>query len=337
MEDSLKATRATLVHVYNTYLVDLIRLCKAANSEVASVIKQAGHKAIASASDTYILHAISSISQEDRRRSLAQDVAIADVWTSSAALSFQPLSGVPFERLLPSSSTDKVTPYLFILAALAITYEENSDDLAQTVVNVLARAQQGSCASDNLLQMIDGILEDDIVSLLEKVAESYAAPPPPPSEGGGLDDILSQFKNSKIAQVAAEISEDIDVDSFDPSQLDMSKLGDPNSALGSIVSKVGSKIQSKLSSGEVNHADLIAEACGFLKAFQPMMAASSASTGSPNVSADAMQMLSDLMGSMGAAAGSGGGSSKNQHGKDALQARRERLQSKLQAAHKKLI
>jgi hypothetical protein len=52
----------------------------------------------------------------------------------------------------------------------------------------------------------------------------------------------------------------------DPSEIfDQSKLGDKDSVLGSIVSKVGSQLQSKLANGEIRQEDLMRDAMAMLQ------------------------------------------------------------------------
>lgn len=85
--------------------------------------------------------------------------------------------------------------------------------------------------------------------------------------GGGMFDFLN---NSKIGQLAKEITEDIDIknlDIKDPSELlniESMFNGGGNNVLGDIIAKVGSKVASKISNGELKHEDLMGEAMAMM-------------------------------------------------------------------------
>jgi len=339
----MKVTRSTLVSVYNTYLLDLLRLCKGSGSsgypaDLKAALRAGGHKAISVESTAYICHAVSSLGADGRRRQIVDKTPAGgegSTWQDDAALSFEPLNGVPFSAMLGGDGSDgsdgdrraSLATYMFTLATLAVAYDEDSDELAATVINVLSRAQQqrqvgSSAASTDLLQMMDGIIEDDIVSLLEKVSSVTNA------AGSNDAPVGGSGSGSKIMDIATEISQDIDLSSLDPNALDLSTLADPKSVLGGLVGKVGAKIQGKLSSGEINQAELMNEACGLLQSFQPLMAsfasaATSGGGGGGGFDPAMLSSLASLMGGMGGAGAmmGGGGAGKQ----------RDRLRKKLAA------
>ena len=160
---------------------------------------------------------------------------------------------------------------------------------------------------------------------------------------------MKLLENSKIASMASEISGDIQLDpDTDPAELiSFDKLADGNSPLGKIVSQVGSKIKSKLESGELKQDELLKEAVGFLKAFEGIsgkLGADSGSQGASSLMSSVMKMAGSLGGGAGGGAGGmasalsmlsglggagglgGGGGS---HGRLSAEQRRERMRRKL--------
>lgn len=90
--------------------------------------------------------------------------------------------------------------------------------------------------------------------------------------GGAVEDnifnMFSGLQNSKIADLAKEISSEIDTSDLKlESPQDIMKLMDfsgGNNVLSNIIGKVSSKIQTKISSGEMKHEDLLGEAMNMM-------------------------------------------------------------------------
>ncbi len=207
-----------------------------------------------------------------------------------------------------TSTTPEATlvNYVYILATLAATYddvqsspasEEGNADikasqdqlLVRHVLKALAHAQQGDLSRAG--DITDCIMNDAIVGLLEHVADTCVQVTDPdvasgadaagagagagPSSGDKagppqLDDLMQAFGNSRIAELAKEISQEVDITKLPLNEnpadlLDFSNLSDSNSLLGSIVSKVGSKIQNKLATGELKHEELLGDALSMLQ------------------------------------------------------------------------
>jgi hypothetical protein len=108
----------------------------------------------------------------------------------------------------------------------------------------------------------DEPLDQETMALLDQLAKCYNV----------IDDpntLEAMFANTKIGGLAREIAEDIDVGSLNLSKpedlLDIGKLLSPNSPIGNIIGTVGTKIQQKIQSGDLNQMDLMAEAMNLLK------------------------------------------------------------------------
>jgi hypothetical protein len=277
--------RDTIARVYNKYLIDLVMGLKsqAGGAQVKKALKEAGHMAIDPATTAHVEHALSTL---PRKAVVSLDPS--EVLVDAGVLAFEPLRGVTLGALLCGSGGNKSGEegggdsngngsaqrgYLYTLVTLCIVYSEvrdngdGSDTLVSNVLEVLSRVQSGEAPDEAL----DGIMEDDVVAVLERLADvtaEMAAERPAPE----LDDIMNSLESSKIADLAKEISSEIDMSKIASMEnpmdlLNFSNMTDSNSVLGNIVSKVGSKIQSKLANGEMRHDELLSDAVSLLKAF----------------------------------------------------------------------
>jgi hypothetical protein len=158
----------------------------------------------------------------------------------------------------PSSSSDDKSP-------AASTYL-----LFVKIVRILSMIQSSQDPTDEL----EDIIDDDVKCLVRKIKvfetsnadikidEATDTLPTPPAE------FLESIENSKIANLAKEISKEIDMSSFNiESPADVAKLMDfsgSNNFLGNIVSKVSTKLTEKISSGEIKQEDLLSEAMSMM-------------------------------------------------------------------------
>lgn len=138
------------------------------------------------------------------------------------------------------------------------------------VVTILSLIQNSQDTSSEL----EDIIDDDVKRLLLKIKvfentteevnlEEEAKKVPTPST-----EFLQSIENSKIADLAKEISKEIDISNINIEKPeDVAKLMDfsgSNNFLGNIVSKVSNKLTEKISSGEIKQEDLLSEAMSMM-------------------------------------------------------------------------
>lgn len=136
-------------------------------------------------------------------------------------------------------------------------------------VRILSMVQKGEDATSELQDIID----DDVRKLSSKIKtfattdgvkidETADTLPVPPTE------FMESIENSKIANLAKEISQEIDITNLKfENPEDIAKLMDfsgSNNFLGDIVSKVSTKLTEKISSGELKQEDLMSEAMSMM-------------------------------------------------------------------------
>lgn len=168
--------------------------------------------------------------------------------------------------------------YIYILSTFSYLFnqDDQSEELFNKVVDVLGLIQKGTY-KDNLVDDVDDILDDDIKTLLLKItprmskdaSTSASDASDKKAEGFDFGSIFGESaKNSKIANLAKEISEEIDVSSIKIEKpediMKMMDFSSSNNVMGDIIKKVSSKITDKIQSGDLNQQDLLSEAMGMM-------------------------------------------------------------------------
>ena len=279
----------TLARVYNKFLIDLLMDTKRINGdETRAIMRKSGHKAVDTDSIAYMHHAASTINRSSIIGAISGDLLA----NNEIGKVFEPIPGVSMEhftRIIENASEKDrhmVHIYFQVMITLCVTHvecgelQQPAEPLVITVLDAIAKMQSGD--HDGAYTVIKGIMEEDIVMLLERLdALLLDDGGGGGGDGGGDGDPMENIlKNSKIADLAKEVAGDIDIAKLmqsitmnsesDPKSnesFDFSKLAQNSSFIGDIVSSVGSKIQSKLSSGELNHQDLMKEAMGLMSSF----------------------------------------------------------------------
>lgn len=138
------------------------------------------------------------------------------------------------------------------------------------VVEVLGAIQKGSVNPE----IFDDIMDDEVRGLLMKIKslEAQSKVDGMEKESGEGIDFGSMFGNigqsSKIANLAKEISDEIDINNLKIEKpediMKMMDFSGGNNVMGDIIKKVSSKITDKISSGELKHDELLNEAMGMM-------------------------------------------------------------------------
>lgn len=258
--------------------------------------------------------------------------------------------------------------YVAILGCIAHVYrnvgdqsgEKDEDALLDRVLGAASSIRYGKL--DDVDDALEGVLDDDVVNLLEFAREcermrmasspapaSSSAPTSYPANSASVDpssnldeddagfvETLSRLESSKIGSIAKEITQEIDTSKLDMNNpmdlLNFGNLSDGSSLLGDIVNRVGSKIHSKISSGELKQDELLGEAMSLLT----MMDGQKGLTNNPLFS-ELMKMTKRMapggMGDMGGGSSrsSGTGEGRMTINQDALRraSTRDRLRQRL--------
>ena len=142
--------------------------------------------------------------------------------------------------------------------------EQQLDDLLMKSLNII---------NNNSDSELSEILDDDIRNLLQNIKNIKINIVEDENNNGNIDDLIG---DSKIGQLAKEISNQIDVDSLNldinnPSELlNPANLfgGENGNILGDLVQQVGSSITEKMNSGELKQEDLVKDAFSLMNKMQ---------------------------------------------------------------------
>jgi hypothetical protein len=174
-----------------------------------------------------------------------------------------------------------VMNYIFTLTLFAYVYGlDLNDDEGEVLLNQVIEAL-GQIQHDE--EVDNEILDDDVNILLDSI-KKYPAPSPASisqptdAQDAGNDEeqdpmsIFAALGDSKIANIAKEISKDIDTSKLkadNPDELikNMFDFSNGNNMLGNIVQKVSTTLNDKISSGELKHEELIGEAMSMMNLF----------------------------------------------------------------------
>ena len=181
--------------------------------------------------------------------------------------------GALFEKVKEDKQRDVLWNFIFTLMVFAWLFKNETEDQAlfEQVVKILGNIQNN--ADENVIKEdIKEILDDEVRELLLNVSTTaidvkinFPEEKKDGEQDTELPDIFAGLQNSKIANLAKEISKDIDVSSLqsqDPQDMikNMLDFSSSNNVLGNIIGKVSSTLHEKMSTGELNQQDLLSEA-----------------------------------------------------------------------------
>jgi hypothetical protein len=325
-----------IIFVFNKFYTSLIKdVKKNTNDEIKNIIRK-HYKAIDNLSHEYIEFFIESFDN-----SYTNDMSILEDKEIFKTIKIGSILPVIVE------DDDKLVfwNYYYILAVLALVYIEykelvsdataSVDILAQSVLNILTKKQKGEDVTDD----ISVILHDDVQLMLTKIksvvlvtegsagatgatgakgATGATGAKGETSDGAAPNPFANIFKgmeNSKICNLAQEISNDIDVSKLNiETPDDIMKLLDfssSNNIMGDIIKKVSSKMHEKISNGELKQEDLFGEAVSMMGKMSSGATAGGKSSGAKTSggsggAADPFAGLASMMSGLSGAGGAGG-------------------------------
>lgn len=161
--------------------------------------------------------------------------------------------------------------YTLVLFSYMSTLDDENELLNQ-VLRILGYIETGN--TDSFKDEIEDLIDDDIKATLQKVFEFGVRHEPAASGSSSVPnaDLFESLGNSKIANIAKEISKDIDVSALradNPEDMikNMLDFSSSNNVLGNIIQKVSSTLNSKISNGEIKHDELLGEAMSMMNLF----------------------------------------------------------------------
>jgi hypothetical protein len=271
-------------YVFNKILLNLLKEIKDKNTDLKKKIKE-NYAVFDKSSESHIQFFIDNINDDLVYKAPYDE---KDILTVETVLTFEILKNIKVADILniiDEGEREVIKCYLYILYMLSYIHKKtstlNDEDVNElTQMNELFTKCMKMIKKEGDLSYedeMDNIIDDDLCIIFKNIYESRkhikdSMMSYNNEELDGKEEDASPFdflRNSKIGQLAQEITHDIDIDKLnikDPSELlnIESMFSGDNNVLGDIISKVGNKVAAKISSGELKHEDLLSEAMSMM-------------------------------------------------------------------------
>jgi hypothetical protein len=235
-----------VVYAFNNFYLSLLTELKKCNGESKKLVKQ-HFRVFDRISEEYFDNFKKNFESTDKP---LDEVEVLPQTTVSKLI-----------ELVGAANTSIVRGYALILKVLVNLHSEEDETMLSHVLEIIRDIQNPNMSHNDVKENMKIILDDDITDTLTEILDALKEHPE-------VSAIENMFTNSKIGNLAKEISEELD-----PSELNLknpedllnfANLSGSNNVLGNIVSKVSSKIQNKIEKGDLSQDDLIGEAMSFI-------------------------------------------------------------------------
>jgi len=270
-----------IYYVFNKIFLSLIKEVKSKNDEIKHTLKQ-HYKVFDKQSSEYIVFFVNNINENINRVLFSND----DILDNVEVLNMLIFENITINDLVIKVVKDNVHDrntlkyYVYLLMLLSYIYKLEIDNekkkiLLETVLNIISVFDTDNVEKDDVEGLMEDIIDDDIKTVLWKIYDNKeylknVVSNEDIEDNNGLPN-LDFMKNTKIGNLAKEISESIDVSKLNlenPEELlnveNIFNGGGSNNVIGDIIKTVGDQISSKIQNGELNQEELMSEALGMM-------------------------------------------------------------------------
>lgn len=272
-----------ICYVFNKILLSLIKEVKSKNDEIKHTLKQ-HYKIFDKQSSEYIVFFVNNINENINRVLFSEDDILDNVEVLNMLLFENITINDLLIKVIKDNEHDKNTLkyYVYLLMLLSYIYKLEIDNdkkkiLLETVLNIISVFDKEEIEKEDIEGLMEDIIDDDIKTVLWKIYDNKEYLKNIVSKDDIVDDSdnglpnLDFMKNTKIGNLAKEISETIDVSKLNienPEELlnveNIFNGGGSNNVIGDIIKTVGDQISSKIQNGELNQEELMTEALGMM-------------------------------------------------------------------------
>jgi hypothetical protein len=282
METIKMTVSEKITYVFNKVYLNLLKDIKKKDISFRTVVKS-HYRVFDKKSDEYIDELITNMSNSIDT-CLFNDSDVLDNVDILNVMLFKEITiNDILRKAIKDDDTDKNTfrYYMLILLLMAFLKKDSMDEekkniLLNASIRIIGRLDKKQLSIEEFQTMLDseGIVDDDISKVLRKILENRSevieiTDSDVPLNTGFPD--MDLLKNSKIGNLAKEISEsinlsDLNLGKIDEGEFDINRIigGDNQEVLGNIIQSVGSKISEKMRNGEINQSELMSEAIGIM-------------------------------------------------------------------------
>lgn len=278
----MTTTQKKVAYAFNKFYLDLINDVKSYDEELKKIVK-AKFKVF----DKTALSHIEAFNAQVAQGKNDQDVELIPGMRMSVMV-----------EDMDEANRNIMKSYYYIFRCLSSIYDDEDDNMIDVVLEIIGKVRGG----EDVTSEIDGVFDDDLKKDLNALRTVLVDVTKNPS----VEETMKMFENSMIGSLAKEISEEINVKDLnikDPSELLDFQNMSGNNVLGDIVSKVSSKIQTKIQDGKINQGDLISEAMSMIGMLNNFGGAAGGSGGAKGGSNGLMEMMANINKTMGGAGG----------------------------------
>lgn len=270
-----------ICYVFNKIFLALIKEVKSKNDEIKHTLKQ-HYKIFDKQSSEYIVFFVNNINENINRVLFSDD----DILDNVEVLNMLIFENITINdlviKVIKDNEHDRNTLkyYVYLLMLLSYIYKLEIDNdkkkiLLETVFNIISVFDTENIEKSDVEGLMEDIIDDDIKTVLWKIYDNkeYLKNVVSKDDIDGEDGLpsLDFMKNTKIGNLAKEISETIDVSKLNienPEELlnveNIFNGGGSNNVIGDIIKTVGDQISSKIQNGELNQEELMTEALGMM-------------------------------------------------------------------------
>lgn len=272
-----------IYYVFNKIFLSLIKEVKTKNDEIKHTLKQ-HYKIFDKQSSEYIVFFVNNINENINRVLFSEDDILDNVEVLNMLLFENITINDLLIKVIKDNEHDKNTLkyYIYLLMLLSYIYKLEIDNdkkkiLLETVLNIISVFDSNEIEKDDIEGLMEDIIDDDIKTVLWKIYDNKEYLKNIVSKDDIVDDSynglpnLDFMKNTKIGNLAKEISETIDVSKLNlenPEELlnveNIFNGGGSNNVIGDIIKTVGDQISLKIQNGELNQEELMTEALGMM-------------------------------------------------------------------------
>lgn len=261
-------TNEKAVYLFNKFFSSFLKDIKESHEDLRKVVKQ-NYKVIDKKSHDYV-HAFNNSFKDHVADILQGNVSVCEDKEVCKGVSLKMATSLMTEKDLTIFWN-----YMYMLLTFAhMSHQEDDGALFDQVVKILGMIQNND---DDVEGEIKEILEDEVRDLLLKARETTLklnADKEKEGEDAPFPDIFAGLQNSKIANLAKEISKDIDISSLqneNPQEMikNLLDFSGSNNVLGNIIQKVSNTLGQKMSSGELKQEELLSEAMSMMSLMNP--------------------------------------------------------------------
>lgn len=283
--------RGKLVYAFNTFFGDFLNHAKTVDETIKRRLKKK-YRVIDRSANGILLEFCKEAKKAGVYEVVADTSAPDKMLETQAVLDMHVAQAMPLGDVLAKAcpeSAAAVVGDVAMMCGVARIYDELCDEvegedavleaLFERLMEAIAMSNDGK-AYENALT---GIVDDEVAGLFRGILHrvsggasgaepgTLSAPPAAASASGDLnmEDILTQMKNSKLGEIAEEISQTIDKEKLAEafsggdgmeSVIKGLMTGQNVGMIGDLVQQVGDKINAKLQSGTMKEEDLLKDA-----------------------------------------------------------------------------